>query len=263
MTNGMADEITTQQPDEVGPQYAVQLVPIASVRIGSGRRAVGDVSTLAASIEEVGLLCPITITQADDLIGGRRRLEAFRHLGRTAIPALVLRLSGLRAELAQIDENLIRSELTVHERGEQLARRKEIYETLYPETRSGVAGGKARQGAVNEIRSFADDTARKIGQSPRTIQHDVQIATQLTPEMKDAIRETPIADRKSNLLALARLSREQQEHVATRLVSGEATSVREVLKTRAPANQVSRATATNTGTSTPSQPCDAESDEAM
>jgi hypothetical protein len=126
-----------------------------------------------------------------------------------------------------------------------------------------VAGGKARQGAANEIRSFADDAARKTGQSPRTIQQDVQIATQLTPEMKDAIRQTPIADSKSNLLALARLSREQQEEVAARLVSGQATSVREALRLSAPANQASHATATNAGTSTPSRPCDAESDEAM
>jgi ParB-like nuclease domain len=263
MTNGVAGGITTLQQDEELAGVGVQLLPIASIQIGEGRRTVGDVATLAASIAEVDLLCPITITEAYDLNGGRRRLEAFRHIGRTAIPALVLRLSGLRAELAQIDENLIRSGLTVLERGEHLARRKEVYEALYPQTRGGVAGGKARQGAANEIRSFADDTARKTGQSPRTIQQDVQIATQLTPQMKEAIRETPIAENKSNLLALARLSRDQQEEVAARLISGEATSVREALKGSAPANQVSRAAATNVGTSPASQPCDAESDEAM
>jgi hypothetical protein len=34
---------------------------------------------------------------------------------------------------------------------------------LYPETKKGVAGGKARQGSANEIISFAGNTSTKTG----------------------------------------------------------------------------------------------------
>jgi hypothetical protein len=47
-------------------------------------------------------------------------------LGWTEIPANVVTLDGLHVELAQIDENLIRDDLSVLERSEQIRRRKEI-----------------------------------------------------------------------------------------------------------------------------------------
>ena len=56
-------------------------------------------------------------------------------------------------------------------RGEHLAKRKEVYERMHPETKAGVAGGKARQGSANEIISFAGfaaDTATKTGLTDRT-----------------------------------------------------------------------------------------------
>ncbi len=64
-------------------------------------------------------------------------------------------------------------------------RRKEIYEAIHPETKAGVAGavssnrkqGKADADEIISVVSFADDTAAKTHLSPRTIQHEVQIAT--------------------------------------------------------------------------------------
>ena len=77
-------------------------------------------------------------------------------LGWDRIDARIISVDSLLAELAEIDENLIRKELHYIDRGNQLLRRKEIYEELYPETRAGVAGGKA-SGATrgtNETDSF-------------------------------------------------------------------------------------------------------------
>lgn len=48
---------------------------------------------------------------------------------------------------------------------------------------------------VNETVSptFAADTAAKTGLTPRTIQQEVQIATKIAPDVRDAIRGTPLA----------------------------------------------------------------------
>ena len=85
------------------------------------------------------------------------------------------------------------------ERGEHLKRRKEIYEALHPETGRGgdlgnqYTGGKPR---LNETVSFSQTASSLAGASPRTIQQDVQIATQIPADVRDAIRDTPLADKK-------------------------------------------------------------------
>ena len=55
---------------------------------------------------------------------------AARRLGWQSIPARIAPLDALRAELAEIDENLIRQELTALEEAEHLQRRVEILEAL-------------------------------------------------------------------------------------------------------------------------------------
>jgi ParB family transcriptional regulator, chromosome partitioning protein len=137
-------------------------------------------------------------------------------------------MDDLHAELATIDENLERQELTVLERGEQYCRRKEIYEALHPETKHGKGPGRGnREKKRNEFTSFAADTASKLGRSPRTIQQEVQIATNLSDRVKEKIRTLPIAGKKSDLLLLARLPQETQEEIAHQLASGGAKSLRE------------------------------------
>jgi len=214
------------------------LVKIDEIIIGENRRNVNPerVKELAASIQEIGLLNPITITEDKHLVAGLHRIEAYKLLGRTEIEATVVSLSELDAELAQIDENLIRNELTVLERAEQLKRRKEIYEAKYPESRAGVKRAigmnKALGYNVAEIVSatFTEDTASKIGVSPRTIRHEVQIAEDLADEVKEAIRDTDLADNKTELLRLARLDEEEQKEAAKRIAAGEAKSVSEAVQ---------------------------------
>ena len=61
------------------------------------------------------------------LVAGARRLAACKQLGWTEIPATVVELYDIDLELAEIDENLIRMELTALDRAEQLERRKWIF----------------------------------------------------------------------------------------------------------------------------------------
>ena len=110
-------------------------IKIDEVKVGTRKRKLDEerVRELAESIRELGLLQPIGIQGDGTLVFGWHRLEACKLLGWDEIEATVVSAEdALRAELAEIDENLIRNELTALERAEHLARRKELYEQLYP-----------------------------------------------------------------------------------------------------------------------------------
>ncbi|GAB2473324.1 ParB N-terminal domain-containing protein [Xylanimonas ulmi] len=88
---------------------------IDSIRVGTRHRNdLGDIDALAASINDLGLLQPITISPDGLLICGRRRLEAVRRLGRSTIRVTVR--SGLSDELhlllAEREENAQRKPLS-------------------------------------------------------------------------------------------------------------------------------------------------------
>lgn len=205
-------------------------VRIADIKVPEGRRQLRGLDELVESIRTVGLLNPITLTEELRLVAGYHRLEACKRLGWSEIDATIITVNELDAELAEIDENLIRNELTQLERAEALARRKELYEAKYPEAKA-YSSEKQRQRASGEPREtvspgFAADTAAKTGLTPRTIQQDVQIATKIVPDVRDAIRDTPLADSKRDLLELARMEPEQQRQVAERVIRGEAARVR-------------------------------------
>ena len=112
------------------------LININDIKINSGRReaAPEDVQRLSESIAEVGMMNPITVDADHTLVAGLHRLEAAKLLGWTEVECTVCELDGLHAELAEIDENVIRTGLSDLELSELLARRKRIYETLHPST---------------------------------------------------------------------------------------------------------------------------------
>jgi ParB family chromosome partitioning protein len=215
-------------------------VLISDIIIGEKRREVKSdyVQKLADSIKQVGLINPITIAPDNRLIAGYHRLQAFIQLGETRIPAVILNLSELEARLAEIDENLIRNEGSALERGEWLLERKIIYEELYPETRHGLTSERAEVNRNNFVLppAFTEDTADKTGQSRRTIEQEIQIARDITPEVKDKIRDTELADRKTDLLRLARMEPNQQEQIVDKIVSGEADTINHAKKILAAEN---------------------------
>jgi hypothetical protein len=55
---------------------------------------------------------------------------------------------------------------------------------------------------------FSQDTAAKTNLTARTIQQDIQIATNILEDVRDQLRETPLADSKTDLLRLARMEKE-------------------------------------------------------
>ena len=218
------------------------LLKISEIKISEGRRAVepGDVQALADSIREVGLMNPVTVTANHTLVAGLHRLEAAKRLGWENIECTVIEADDLHAELAEIDENYVRANLTPLESSKIMLRRKEIYETLHPETKAGAAQGEGMKRAASEdsgddladnlsVRSpakpFAEDTADKLGVDPRTVRRQVQIAKDLAPEVQEMIEQSAKKFTQQDLIKLSRMEPNQQQEAAAWMIEGKVRSV--------------------------------------
>jgi len=213
------------------------MAKVSDIKVKDRMRSIDleKVGELADSIKELGLLNPITVAMENNemvLKAGRHRLEAFKALGLEEIPVEIKNLDPLRSELVEIDENLIRAELHFIDRGEHLARRKKIYEMLYPaiqhggDRRSQEFETKRTDDGLKLKESFTVDTAKKTGFKPRTIQQDVQIATHLDPEVKQEVKKIDLG--KQEALKLARIRNPQvQKDIVGKIAEGTAKTVKQ------------------------------------
>ena len=189
-------------------------VRILDIKNTESRRQIdrNTVEKLAESMRQVGLLNPVTIDWGRNLIAGAHRVAAAKQLGWSVIPCTMIDVEGLQAKLAELDENLVRNQGSVIEQGEWLAEKKRIYEELHPETKQGGDRGNQYKGKCqSEINSFCQDTAEKTGLSKRTIEQSIQIAENLTPEVKEFAKEVDL--NKTNALELARKEPEEQRKI--------------------------------------------------
>jgi N6-adenosine-specific RNA methylase IME4 len=87
---------------------------IADIKVGRRhRKELGDLTELAASMAELGLLHPIVITPKRQLIAGERRLEAAKLLGWTKVPTTEIDL--VKVVEGEYAENAFRKNLTPSE----------------------------------------------------------------------------------------------------------------------------------------------------
>jgi N6-adenosine-specific RNA methylase IME4 len=90
------------------------IIKISDIKIGNRlRKKVGDVSSLAASISSNGLLHPVVIDENNELIGGARRIAAYKLLGRDMIP--YRRINSSNPMQAEYDENVERSNFALED----------------------------------------------------------------------------------------------------------------------------------------------------
>jgi N6-adenosine-specific RNA methylase IME4 len=204
------------------------------------------VAALSASIAECGLLMPITVRKvqksragqmidAYEVVAGAHRVKAFRQLGSKTIPAIVLDVDDLHAELMPIDENLCRNDLSPAERASAVARRKAIHVELYGSPKA--KGAHAANGAMGHEHdasakladAFTSETADATGQSERTIQRDAKRGEVLGEAALAKVSRTSL-DKGDELDALAKLSPDCRENLISRAVSGEKVSAKAEVK---------------------------------
>ena len=127
----------------------------------------------------------------------------------------------------EIDENLIRRDLTPSQRAKFTAARKKAYVAAHPETRHGATPGKAGGGKVAAAKnakfaSFVDDTSGKTGRSKRSIEVDVARAEALG-DVIERVSGTSL-ERGVELDALVKLSEADCEALIDRTSAGERVS---------------------------------------
>ncbi len=201
---------------------------VNDIRIGERLRCLNEakVAMLESSMRDIGLQTPITVA-ADEaggwlLVAGLHRLEATRRLERTDIACFVIDRTAPAARLWEIDENLVRSELTQLERDQHLLRRKQIFdEWVVSETGRNPPslGGRSNKG-------FATDTQDKTGIAKRRVNESIRRATRIADEVQHAVRQMPAADIRVELDALASLDRAQQKLAVSKVERGEAVNFR-------------------------------------
>ena len=211
---------------------------IADIKVHAGRRQINKekLAGLIESIRGIGLINPITVNKKKELVAGYHRLEAYRAMGLAEIEANVIDFTKDNADIAEIDENLARCELNAMELAECLKRRKEVYEKIHPQTKQGGdPTSKAKTQSENPAVSFAKDTELQTGISERSVRENVKLAKDLSKPAKEKLADTPIADNKEELKALASVPKQQQAKIVEKVISGEVSSVRAAVEQQKPA----------------------------
>lgn len=151
--------------------------------------------SLCASIEEIGVVNPIRVRREGDgyeVIAGAHRFAACDLIGLRQVPCIIVDDDDLHAELAMIDENLMRAELSASERATSTARRKAIYLELHPETKHGVNQYSSSRQVGDSIDRFTAATASATGQSERSVQRAAERGEKVVPEAMNKITGTKL-----------------------------------------------------------------------
>lgn len=207
-------------------------LPITHVFVRKDARKVDDatVAGLMASIREIGIINPLRVRargeEANGLSGvayevtaGAHRLRAARKLGLEAVPCVVVDDNDLHAELAMIDENLCRAELSPADRASQTARRKAIYEELHPETRHGGDRASRQVGDLVEAERFTAETASATGKSERAVQRDAERGEKVCEPALALVRGTAL-DTGTYLDRLKKVEPGEQVETVNRALAG-------------------------------------------
>ncbi len=196
-----------------------------------------NVKRLMDSIAKVGLRNPINVRQKTSgappvLISGAHRLEACKRLKLDTIGALVmLNETDIEAELASIDENLSRQNLSQADEALAVQRRAELVKALADEDDGGANAPASKQSQRRQGTSTGPnaastrDLAAKTGRSKDSIRRAKTRAKELGTETLERVKDTSL-DKGTELDALAKLPTSKRETLVSKAENGEKVSAR-------------------------------------
>jgi len=163
---------TTQPVTGNGRRAFPKSVSIDDIKVADRfRKDTGDLASLKNSIERLGLLHPLVVTEDLQLISGERRITALRDLGWDQVPVNVMSDLDTAARLleAERDENVERLDMAPTEKAALAAKLKPLEAAEAKEReRAGKANppSKLGGGSSGETR---DRIAKAVGWSKNTL----------------------------------------------------------------------------------------------
>lgn len=198
-------------------------IPLDQIQVGDRLRAVDEdwAAWIASDMAEKGQSTPIEVRAVGEdrylLIAGGHRHRAAQIAGLETMFAIVRECSPLEAEMLEIDENLLRRELSELDRSTSLARRKELYEKLHPEAKHGANQHTGGVGKFANSSRFTAEVAEKLGISESVIQRSVRRYMRLAPDVRGLIAGTWLADHGAQLDALTKCDPLEQRRIVKAL----------------------------------------------
>jgi N6-adenosine-specific RNA methylase IME4 len=171
--------ITTTTTTAAPP--TIKMVKISDIKIGNRlRKKATDIESLAASIENIGLINAIVIDENNNLITGYRRIKAFEYLSRTEIPCIHVNFNN--PVKAEYDENVERTEFALEDIAEiyKLVKASRIGHRPPKKTTTTIEEQEQEENKVGKIPTFPKGpsdivTGKIVGLSDKTVNDIVDL----------------------------------------------------------------------------------------
>lgn len=167
------------------------------------RSDLGDIKSLAASIDDIGLIQPVVVTPDHRLVAGGRRIAAVRSLGWETVPVTVIHTLNGAADLlqAELEENTCRKDLNPVEAAELRKSRAELLAPIVEqERRDAISDHGGRAAPKKDGGNFPpslpksktrDVAAKGTGYSGKTLDKvDKVVETAADESQPEPVRET-------------------------------------------------------------------------
>ncbi|MBQ5317761.1 MAG: ParB/RepB/Spo0J family partition protein [Oscillospiraceae bacterium] len=138
------------------------------------RREFDDIEALAQSIEQNGILQPLTVRRTDDtfqLVAGERRLRAAKMLGMEVVPCIPVTITERNSAVMALIENIQRRDLTFFDEAEAIAKLIDFYGMTQED--AAIKLGKSQPSIANKLRLLKLDkhVRKKVSEYGLTERH--------------------------------------------------------------------------------------------
>lgn len=226
---------------------AVTNVEVSEVLVGDRfRKDYGDLNSLKASIESIGLLHPVVVDSSLRLVAGGRRLEAVKDLGWTSVPVNVVASldEATSALVAERDENTCRLALTPQE-AVNLGKRLEDLKKPEAQKRQESQGERGKEGGRGNKKTLGGISPK--GNEPESPKLPTPpLSPKRSPRTNDQVAAALGMDRRTYEKAVAVVESGDQEVIqqmnATGKVDGAFKKIKKKEKAQADAKAAEKAT---------------------